>query len=426
MNEARNIAFAGLSHLGIVSSIGGAARGFSVLAFDERPSLVEDLTAGRFPIAEPGLEEVFREHRQRIEYTADAGALANCELIFITLDVPTDDANTSNLGPLRALLEKVAASARPGAILVIMSQVSPGFCSELKVRLGTDFRLFYQVETLVFGNAVERAIHPERFMVGCTNVQEGLPDLYRAYLKAFDCPVLLMRYESAELCKIAINCFLVSSISTANMLAEICEKIHADWSEIVPALRLDKRIGPFAYLSPGLGIAGGNLERDLATILKLAADYRTDAGVVEAWRKNSSRRQGWVLRLLSERGLLSGGVDTQVGIWGTAYKADTHSTRNSPSLALIRALQGHRLRAYDPAVKLRADEYPYVQSCTSPLEAAQGADTLVIMTPWREFAQVPLARLKEAMRGCSLVDPFGILDSDSCRRLGFDYYRIGS
>ena len=100
-----------------------------------------------------------------------------------------------------------------------------------------------------------------------------------------------MRFESAELCKIAINCCLVSSISVANTLAELCEGIGADWSEIVPALKLDRRIGAYAYLAPGLGIAGGNLERDLATVVRLADGIGSDAGVVKAWVANSRHRK---------------------------------------------------------------------------------------------------------------------------------------
>jgi UDPglucose 6-dehydrogenase len=425
MSEAGTIGFAGLSHLGIVYSIAAATRGFSVLAFDERPGIAEELQAGRFPISEPGLEDAFGAHGRRIRYSADVSLLADCSLIFITLDVPTDDANNSNLAPLEALIDRVSAHAAPQAVLVLMSQAPPGFCRRLASRLPSNFRLFYQVETLVFGNAVERAVHPERYMVGCADVATELPELYRQYLETFDCPLLPMRYESAELCKIAINCFLASSVSTTNTLAEICEKIGADWFEIVPALSLDRRIGPHAYLSPGLGIAGGNLERDLATVRGLAAEHGAEAGIVAAWQRNSAYRKDWVLRLLSQEGMLSRGLETQVAIWGLAYKPETHSTKNSPSLALIRALHGYRLRAYDPAVKLDSDAFPDLLRCASALETVQDADVTVIMTPWREFAAAPLAEVKRKMRGRNIVDPFGILNKDICRQLGFDYYCLG-
>jgi UDPglucose 6-dehydrogenase len=426
MSETSTIGFAGLTHLGIVSSMAAAAHGFSVLAFDERPGVTEELAAGRFPVSEPGLEDAFGAYGGRIRYRADVASLADCPLIFITLDVPTDEANNSNLALLEALIDRVTTTAAPGAVLVLMSQVPPGYCRRLALRLPPTLRLFYQVETLVFGNAVERAIRPERFVVGCADVASGLPEVYRRYLAAFDCPVLPMRYESAELCKIAINCFLVSSVSTANTLAEICEKIGADWLEIVPALRLDRRIGPHAYLNPGLGIGGGNLERDLVTVQNLAAENGTDARIVGAWRQNSSYRKDWVLRLLGREGLLSRPNDVQLAIWGVTYKPETHSTKNSPSVALIRALSRYRLRAYDPAVRLNSLEFPNVQACACPLEAAQDADVLLIMTPWKEFSNVSLAEIKKRMRGQYVVDPFAVLDASACLEVGLEYYRLGA
>src|SRR3546814_8196037 len=115
--------------------------------------------------------------------------------------------------------------------------------------------LIYQVETLIFGRAIERALHPERYIVGLADPDMALPAAYEAYLAAHGAPpVLKMRYESAELAKISINMCLVSAVSTANTLAELCERVGADWRAIVPALQLDRRIGPPAYLSAGLGI----------------------------------------------------------------------------------------------------------------------------------------------------------------------------
>jgi UDPglucose 6-dehydrogenase len=235
-----------------------------------------------------------------------------------------------------------------------------------------------------------------------------------------------MRYESAELCKIAINCFLVSSVSTANTLAEICEKSGADWAEIVPALRLDRRIGPHAYLKPGLGIAGGNLERDLVTIQKLAAEYGCDARVVTAWQQNSAYCRDWVLRRLFRLGLLADAAGVVFGMWGLAYKPDTHSTKNSPAVTLLRSLPAHRWQAYDPVAQIEGSEFPCLRLCASPLEAVQDAAALVVMTPWKDFAGVDLQTLRRAMSGDKILDPYGVLDGQRCRELGFDYHQLGA
>src|SRR6185436_16658850 len=108
---------------------------------------------------------------------------------------------------------------------------------------------------------------------------EPLPAAWRSFLETFGCPILPMRLESAELTKISINCVLAASVGMANTLAALCERIGADWSEIAPALKLDRRIGRDAYLAPGLGLAGGNIERDLATAMRLSAEHGTEAGL---------------------------------------------------------------------------------------------------------------------------------------------------
>jgi UDPglucose 6-dehydrogenase len=234
-----------------------------------------------------------------------------------------------------------------------------------------------------------------------------------------------MRFESAELAKISINMFLVASVSTANTLAELCEAIGADWSEIVPALRLDRRIGQHAYLSPGLGIAGGNLERDLATVIRFADERGTDAGIVRAWLANSRHRRDWALRRLHEH-VLSKVPDPQLAVLGLAYKQDTHSTKNSPSLALLAHLHGFRVRLYDPVVPASEAGHPRAQGAKSELEACEGADALVVMTPWPQFSKISARDAAARLRGKLVLDPYAVLDAGAWRGAGLDYHRLGT
>jgi UDPglucose 6-dehydrogenase len=424
------IGFAGLSHLGINYSLATAAKGFEVLAFHPSAELFADLTGGKFPIEEPGLTELFVANKGRIRYTANAADLSACELVFIALDVTTDDANRSDPGPLMELIRGIAPRLRNGCTLVLLSQVYPGFTRKLReelLRTSAVGEVCYQVETLIFGRAVERALHPERFMVGAADPAKPLPALFRQWHESFGCPVLVMRYESAELAKIAINFFLVSSVSTTNTLAEICERIGADWNEIAPALRLDARIGPKAYLAPGLGLAGGNVERDLVTVKRLAEDSPADIGIVDAWQHNSAHRKDWTARTLREaaqrRGLNL--KDAVIAIWGLAYKENTHSTKNSPSLQFIAAIPECRKQVYDPTVKLPADVFARFQQLPTALDCCPGADALVIPTPWPEFRSSDLDVIRSAMRGRILLDPFGLFDGGQAAALGFDYYRLG-
>jgi UDPglucose 6-dehydrogenase len=425
------IGFAGLSHLGIIYSLATAAKGFDVVAFHPSDELVRNLSNGKFPIEEPGLQELFAANRRKITYAAEPGALAGCDLVFVTLDVKTDEDNRSDTGPLRALLDQIGASLKSGSALILLSQVNPGFTRKLRQDWGAATRigdLLYQVETLIFGRAVERAIRPERFIVGADNPGQPLPDLFRQWHASFGCPVLLMRYESAELAKIAINFFLVSSVSTTNTLAEVCEQVGADWSEIAPALRLDARIGPKAYLSPGLGVAGGNLERDLVTVKRLVEGTPCDTSVIDAWQRNSSCAKGWTLRRLEEAARrrnvpLDGAV---VAVWGLAYKENTHSTKNSASLTFIGKIPQARKQAYDPAVIVPLDTFPLFVQRDSAVAACEGADALVIPTPWPEFRQVDLRAVRASMPGRIIIDPFGMVKGPQAVELGFDHYRLGA
>ena len=162
------IGFVGLSHLGLNYSLATAAKGFDVVAYDPDAMVTARCAAGEFPIGEPGFGDLFAQHRDQIRYTSDETALAKCELVFYSLDVRTNDSNESDPAPLTALIRATAPKLSPGTIAVVLSQVAPGYMRELRTELreisAADF--YYQVETLIFGRAVERAMQPERFIVG--------------------------------------------------------------------------------------------------------------------------------------------------------------------------------------------------------------------------------------------------------------------
>jgi UDPglucose 6-dehydrogenase len=233
-----------------------------------------------------------------------------------------------------------------------------------------------------------------------------------------------MRFESAELCKIAINCCLVSSISVANTLAELCEGIGANWSEIVPALKLDRRIGAYAYLTPGLGIAGGNLERDLATVVRLADGIGSDAGVVKAWIANSRHRKRWAVDTINTA-VLEGNPDATVAVWGLAYKENTASVKNSPSLATIAALPDAKLVLHDPVVDASVVAHKKATAAADALAALDGADALMILTPWPQYRAIAPAAIAAAMRGRAVLDPYAVLDAGAARAAGLRLYTLG-
>jgi UDPglucose 6-dehydrogenase len=231
-----------------------------------------------------------------------------------------------------------------------------------------------------------------------------------------------MRYESAELAKIAINCFLVASVSTTNTLAGLCERIGADWSEIAPSLRLDARIGPKAYLVPGLGISGGNLERDLATVCRLGEANDSDARVIESFRGLSTYAKDWIWRVV-ENCVPEGGVNSRIAVLGLAYKENTHSTKNSPALVLLDHLKEHEVRVFDPVVP--ASAAPHATGAESALAACEGVDVTVIATPWPEFAEIEPEALAATMSGTIVIDPYAMLDGAAVTAAGLTHHTLG-
>jgi UDPglucose 6-dehydrogenase len=421
------IGYVGLSHLGIISSAATAAKGFMTVAYDADAELCQSLESGRLPIHEPGLADLLSEHRQRLTFTSDAGRLRGCDVVIVALDIPTDDQGASKLQVLDQLIASVRGHLNPNAVVVVLSQVCPGYTRGLRNRSAIA-NLYYQVETLVFGQAVERAMRPERIIIGCGDPAAPLPASYAELLAAFGCPLLPMRYESAELAKTAINLMLVTSVTATNTLAELCAAIGADWSEIKPALRLDRRIGPYAYLDAGLGLSGGNLERDLQTLRGLAVEAGTDAGLIDVCIHDSQYRSGWVLRQLSRLVPVNGHAPV-VAIWGLAYKPNTRSTKNAPGVGLIRNLAElpgrYAMRVYDPEASFPGEVPAQMVLCNSPLEACHEADALVVMTPWRVFGQTPMARVKEQMRGSVVIDPWDCLPATDCHAAGIVPVRLG-
>ncbi len=411
-----------MTHLGLVSATAVAAKGFATRCYDPDPAVIDRLSKGELPVHEPELDALRQANGDRQQCSADPGTLRDCDVVYVAPDVPTDAAGKSELAGILRLITDVASVLDRDAVMVVLSQVPPGFTRALTAV--PHERLYYQVETLVFGRAVERAMKPERYIVGCADPQRPLDPHFVAVLSAFGCPILTMRYESAELAKIAINFCLAASIGVANTLSEICERIGADWSEIVPALKLDRRIGPYAYLAPGLGIAGGNLERDLMTIIGLSERYGTDAEIVQASLGNSRHRAKWATRTLRDV-LLARSPWAKIAIWGLAYKEDTHSIRNSPALAALAELPGTSFLLHDPVVPASALPDAQPVSADDPVAMLTGADGLMILTAWPQYRAITPADIARAMRGRIVIDPYRVLDRDRAIEAGLEHYTLG-
>ena len=411
------IACVGMTHLGIVYATAFASKGFDVTCYDDNAGLIANLCDYKLPINEPNIESLIKKHQSNILFTNDASELQHSNLVFFTHDMPTDQSNKSCLTYIQSLLNKIIPALSENANLILLSQVLPGYTRTINF---PKERLFYQVETLVFGQAIERAVNPERYIVGQSDTTP-LPEIYQKVLNAFQCPIVKMNYESAELTKIAINLFLVSSICTTNTLSEICEKIGANWFDIQSALRLDKRIGQNAYLTPGLGIAGGNLERDLVNIRDLGNKLKTNTNVISSWQEHCAYRRDWAVNILKQK-VLNKNKNVSIAVLGLSYKPNTHSIKNSVAIQLIKALPHVKFRVHDPVVKVQINN---VLQFNHFSEAIKGSDVLMIMTPWDEYKSITPDRLINYLNDKFIIDPYRVIGTNNVLTDNFHYFSLG-
>ena len=417
---SEKIAYIGLTHLGINYVASASEHNYNIICYDENKNLINKFISNKIPISEPRLSKLLNKNKKKIIFTNNIKDIYNCKIVFISYDISTDRKNKSDLVSITKTINKVISYMNNSALLVILSQVPPGFTRKIN---WPKSKLFYQVETLVYGKAIERALNPERLIIGCSNPKIKLHRKLNNFYKLYKAPIIKMSYESAELTKISINMYLISSVITTNKIAEICEKLGANWSDIIPALQLDSRIGKYAYLKPGLGISGGNLERDLSTISKINKNYNLDNSLFQSWSKISKYKKNWAWQKL--RGFfLKNSMNFQICILGLSYKEGTDSIKNSPALELLKKIKNKKVLVYDPKVKLNNKSNNFIQ-VNSATKAIKNSDVLLIMTPWPEFKKITAKKLLENMNRKIVIDPYYILREQKLSKKGFEYFAIG-
>lgn len=418
MNQ--NIAFIGMSHLGLNYLAASVKNKNFVTGFDSNKKLIENLKKNEILIDEPNLKEILKKNKDIIKFTSDFKNLRKFNLIFISLDVETDKNNIAQLKKLKILISKTLKYLKKGSTLVVLSQSQPGFMRKINFKKKN---LFYQVETLIFGQAVNRALHPERIIVGCDKKETKITKAYLQYLKSFKCPIVKMNYESAELTKIAINAYLATSLTTTNILADISNRINADWNEIIPALRLDKRIGKFAYLKPGLGISGGNIERDINVLGKLSKKNLLSKKYFKSILENSNLMKSWVYRILIEKKILKKKLKQSIGILGLSYKANTNSLKNSPTLLLLKKIKKQKVRIHDPKAKLKKNTTNCKQVEKINL-IIKKSDILIIMTAWKNYEDLEKS-INKLRKNIVIIDPHRVINFSLIKNRHVKYFKFG-
>ena len=420
-----NIAVVGTGYVGLTTGTCLAHLGNDVTCIDVDESKVERLRRADVPIHEPGLPELVAEgiSRDALRFTSDVvGGVAGREVVLLAVPTPMSDDGSADLSYLTTAVNSIREHLEPGAILVNKSTAPVGvvrFIEGLVAR--DDVSVVSNPEFLREGSAVADFLNPERVVIGSDDQEAANRIAFLHHRLA--APVVLTDPESAELSKYAANTFLAMKLSFVNEMAAVADAVGADIDDVLLSLGLDHRVGS-AFMSPGPGWGGSCLPKDTSALLSVAGRAGHDTAFLEAIIDANQRQYERVTATIVEA---AGGPGGQVAALGLTFKAGTNDLRDSPALEVIRRLvaAGLTVRATDPMVAAGAEIVPDVDVAADPYEAAKGADVVVVLTEWPEFAELDLGLLGEAMSQRRIVDTRNLLAPTSVTAAGFTYRGVG-
>ena len=449
-----SICVIGSGYVGLVAAACFADMGHKVICVDNDEARVKLLCDGGVPIFEAHLSDLLARHRgSGVVFTTNlAEAVEKSEAVFIAVGTPQGDTGAADLSYVEAVVSEIARSIVNYKVIVEKSTVpvyTNDWIRRVLHRHGVDpkhFDVASNPEFLREGTAVADFLHPDRIVVGAGNERsaEVLRRIYEPltggsyYEQKGALPgacnaqhparLLVTSAQSAEIIKHASNAFLALKISFINAVANLAEDVDADIEDIAAGMGLDSRIGP-KFLRAGLGYGGSCFPKDVAAFHWVAQQRGIDFQLLQEVRKiNETQREVFFNKVLSALWTLRG---KRLAALGLAFKGDTDDIRESPAIDIIRKVMraGAHVTAYDPAAMERAKEVlpPSVHLCYAAdlYEAAKDADAVLILTDWKEFAKIDLARLNRAVRFPIVIDGRNLYKPEEMQTHGFTYVSVG-
>jgi UDPglucose 6-dehydrogenase len=424
------ICMTGEWHQAIVLAAALADLGNEIRGVTATAEAADRLNAARPPVHEPDLPELLLKGIEagRLSFmTSMEAALAEADYVFIAIDTPIDDDDAPDLSSVQEMAERIGRALKRDITLVVTAQVPVGTCERLRDTIaqlsGRRIDAAHVPEFLRLGQAVRTFVEADRFIIGASEaVATRVAEIYAPTGR----PILRMDVRSAEMAKHASNAFLAMSISFANEIADLCQEVGADIEMVTAGMKLDRRIGPDAFLSAGMGFAGGTLGRDLRALQGIGRAVGRPTDVVDAtMRVNLSRADLVTRRLEQVFGSLAG---LRVAILGLTYKPGTSTMRRSIALQVIRDLTvaGASVTAFDPLANMDDVEAPPTfQRAPDPITAATDADAAVLITEWSDLDKLDLNRLCRVMRRPVFIDTGNRMDAGRMAGAGFMYLGVG-
>ena len=414
----------GVGWVGLVTAGCFAELGHRVFAVDVDAAKVELLRAGgELPIHEPGLPELVERNRERLSFTTEiAEVLDRCRLLFCCVDTPPTYSGDADLSRVEAVVAELPAGSEHA--LVMKSTVPAGTGAAIR-RSKPELTYVSCPEFLKEGSAVTDFLEPDRVVVGADPGAEWAADAVAEVYAPLGGELVRTDVASAEMIKLASNAFLATKISFINEIANVCEGVGADVTEVARGMGLDERIGP-TFLQAGVGYGGSCFPKDVSALKMLAGNtgyhFQLLNSVIEV---NELQKRRVIAKLSKHLGSL---VGRRIALLGLAFKPNTDDMREASSLVLSARLQGEgsTVVAYDPVADSRAGELlPSVELADSAEGALADADAAILVTEWPEFAELDWEDLAARMSNPLIVDGRNFLDPERIRAAGFTYEGIG-
>lgn len=430
----KHICVIGTGYVGLVNGTCFADLGNHVVTVDIDARKVESLKQGEMPIYEPGLKEIVERNvaAGRLQFTTSyEEGLRDAEFVFICVGTPEGEDGEAEMKYVKAAAATVAKTMTRPLVIINKSTVPVG-TGDLVTQVVTEnqpapirFAVVSCPEFLREGAAVQDFMYPDRTVLGATPENAWAAEAVAQLYLPLRAPIVMTDLRTAEMIKYASNAFLATRLSFINEIANICERLGADVVEVAQGMGFDKRIGHH-FLQPGIGYGGSCFPKDVKALTFMAAEAGAHPQLLTAVTEiNSFQRKQVANKLKDMLGDVNGKT---VAVLGLAFKENTDDIRESPSLDISAALiaRGATVRGYDPvAMENSSREYPTIVMCQNAYEAVEGADAVVIGTPWNEFKQLDMERLRDSMRQPIMVDGRNMYEPSRMKSLGFRYRGVG-
>lgn len=433
------VSVVGCGYLGAVHAASMASLGHDVVGVDTDHSKIELLAAGRAPFFEPGLPELLGEaiDSGRLRFTTELSDIADAQVHFVCVGTPQQaDSYAADLRFVNAAFSSLPQHVRDDSIVVGKSTVPVGTATRLAAELkaaGSGAVLIWNPEFLREGFAVEDTLRPDRLVYGLPSAEStaavALLDQVNATIVERGTPRIVTDYATAELVKVAANSFLATKISFINAMAELCEVAGGDVTQLADAIGMDARIGR-RFLNAGLGFGGGCLPKDIRAFMARAEELHVQPAVnflKEIDSINTRRRERMVDLTL---GVLGGRPITgaRIAVLGAAFKPDSDDVRDSPALDVAERLHARSASVVvtDPvAIDNARRKSPHLEYASTPEEAVEGADAVLLLTEWTQYRELDPDTFGERMQHKRIIDGRNVLDPEQWRGAGWVYRALG-